>query len=345
MVGDIATAFGHHHEKEEKAMMWMGNINYTQLVPKYFLFLQKEYNMTIQNNNIKECVSYKSSITWLDIWFDKYSIIVNMGTNDGLYQVSLWDVMQFVVNDGNLANYMASDEEKLKKGLQRLSDYVKLYCPKALSGDVKFYLEIQQSKEKRVQDCALKNHMSYIESLVKIAWEKKNYKEIIDLYTPIIEYLSPMQNKRLSICKKRMNQEQNDKKARLMTDQDVHDFFEKLTRDTEFQTAQIICDNKKFGNILVLLKSSLNIDIRFIKDRGDFWCEIGQDRDWFFVEDVFLATGISDRFEQSDFFTMATSIMEIIESNKIMISSAFNITNIKGTYEKIKKIAKERFLK
>jgi hypothetical protein len=200
MGGDIAMDFG-HYLKKERIMMWMDDKIFTQLTEEYFLFLQKEYRMNVQDKKVAGCVSFKSNITWIEILFDKYSLFIEMGTNDGLYQVSLWDVMQFATGEGNSASYMASDEEKLKKGLQRLSDYVKLYCHKALSGDIEFYKELQRCKEKREQEYAFKNKISNIEELAKAAWEKQNYKKIIDLYNPILEHLSPLQKKRLNICK------------------------------------------------------------------------------------------------------------------------------------------------
>ena len=87
---------------------------------------------------------------------------------------------------------------------QRTS-YVKLYCHKPLSGDIIFYKELENNRIKCEQGCALKNRISEIEELVKNSWEKKDYKKIVDLYYPILEHLSPMQKKRLNICKKRVN--------------------------------------------------------------------------------------------------------------------------------------------
>lgn len=184
--------------------MWIDAEIFTRLTEEHFIFLQKEYNMRVQKKTVAECVRFKSNITWVEIWFDKYSLIIEMGTNDGLYQESLWDVMQFVTGEGKFASYMASDEEKLRKGLQRLSGYVKLYCQKALSGDIEFYKELQKRREKFEQEFALKNKIMHVEELAKTAWDKQEYEKVISLYTLNFEHLSPIQEKRLSICKKRL---------------------------------------------------------------------------------------------------------------------------------------------
>jgi len=186
--------------------MWINERVFTQLTKENFMFLEKEFNMKTQDKKTAECVCFKSKITWIEIWFDKYQLSVEMGTNDGLYKASLWDIVRLTSGEGNAASYMAADEEKLKKGLQHLSDYVRQYCKKALSGDIEFYEELQRIKEERDRTYADKNRINIIEEQVKTAWEKRNYKEIISLYIPVLEHLSPMQKKMLEICKKREQQ-------------------------------------------------------------------------------------------------------------------------------------------
>ena len=182
--------------------MWINERRFAQLAEENFLFLQNEFSMNIQEKRTDECVCFKSNVSWIEIWFDKYSLSVEMGTNDGLYQASLWDIMQLTSGEGRSASYMAADEEKLIKGLRLLSSYVKQYCNKALAGDIEFYKELQKIKEERNQEYAYRNRINSIEEQAKIAWENRNYKEIISLYRPIFEHLSPLQKKRLEICTK-----------------------------------------------------------------------------------------------------------------------------------------------
>jgi len=184
--------------------MWINERIFAQLAEENFLFLQNEFGMKTQEKRTAECVCFKSSVTWVEIWFDKYSLSVEMGTNDGLYQASLWDILQLTSEEGRSASYMATDEEKLTKGLKLLSGYVKQYCNKALSGDIEFYKELQRIKEERNQEYAYKNRIISIEEQAKTAWDNQNYKEIIRLYRPILEHLSPLQKKRLEICMKKL---------------------------------------------------------------------------------------------------------------------------------------------
>jgi hypothetical protein len=186
-------------------MIRINDETFTQQVRKSFLFLQAKYGMHIEENEIAGCVRFKSKIAWIEIRYDRYSLFIEIGTNDGLYQTSLWDIMQYATGEGKAASYMASDEEKLRKGLQRLSDYVNMYGHEALSGNVEFYKQIQKNRETLEKTYAAGNRIDNIEELAKAAWEKQDYIEIINLYESISEHLSPLQRKRLSISKKRLS--------------------------------------------------------------------------------------------------------------------------------------------
>jgi len=184
-------------------MLWIDDKIFTKLTKEYFIFLEEKYDMSIQSIENAECIRYISNVTWLEVWYDKYSLFIEMGTNDGFNKTTLWDILQFVDRKGLVSSYMASDETTLRKGMQLLSDYVKLYCNKALIGDTEFYKEVKESKENHEKKDALKNKLNYIEELAKAAWVKQDYNEVINIYEPILEHLSPMQNKRLNICYRR----------------------------------------------------------------------------------------------------------------------------------------------
>mgnify|MGYP003398243716 CR=1 FL=1 len=187
-------------------MAWMNEDTFNQLAQKNFAFLVKKYDMHVTDKKTAECVKFKSKIAWVEIWYDKYSLSVVMGRNDGHYHVSLWDIMQFLYGEGNSAIYMASDEGQLERGLIKLSAYAEKYCNRAFTGDIEFYKEIYERKEMRKQEATYWNKANAIEEQAKDAWEKQDYMKIISLYEPMAEHLSPLQKKRLSICMKKISQ-------------------------------------------------------------------------------------------------------------------------------------------
>ena len=115
-----------------------------------------------------------------------------------------------------------------------------------------------------------------------------------------------------------------------------------LTNDGTFYINQIDYDEKNFGNIYVVLSSNNQVDIRFIKDRGVFWCEVGQAGEWYFIEDVFTFVGVSVANKSNDLTDFIAEMATLIKSNISKIFQAFNAKNSKDTQIKIKSLATKR---
>ena len=115
-----------------------------------------------------------------------------------------------------------------------------------------------------------------------------------------------------------------------------------LTSDGTFQIDQINYYEKSFGNAIAVLKSNSRVDARFIKDRGDFWCEIGQAGDWYFIEDVFSFVGVTGIAKSGDFVDFITETSTIIKKNLTPIFKAFDAKHSKDTKSKIKEMATKR---
>lgn len=128
----------------------------------------------------------------------------------------------------------------------------------------------------------------------------------------------------------------------MLVEDAVRKALNELTYDGIFQIEQIIYDEKCFGNVLAVLKSSMQVDIRFIRDRGSFWCEIGQAGKWYFIEDVFSILGINDFIQNKEFFDMIADTSKIIKANSKKIFFAFDARNSQNTQTKIKTFAKNR---
>ena len=183
--------------------MWMNSEVFHQLTQRHFMFL-KEWGMRVKGRTKEECVRFESYNTWLEVWFDKYDLFVRMGLKTDSYVISLWDVVETKSGKGNDVFYMASDEEKLIQGLQKIAYYVKHYCGEALVGDVEFYKSILRSREIREQKNAVMHENRNVEKRAKAAWDNGNYREVVMLYLSINEKLTPIQEKRLKLSQKRI---------------------------------------------------------------------------------------------------------------------------------------------
>lgn len=115
-----------------------------------------------------------------------------------------------------------------------------------------------------------------------------------------------------------------------------------LVEDGAFQIDQIEYDKRNFGNVCVVLSSNEQVRIRLIKDRGTFWCELGQVGEWYYIEDVFTLIGDAFVNESDDFIDFIEETAALIKMNMPQISQLFNAKNLKDTQIKIKELATKR---
>ncbi len=115
-----------------------------------------------------------------------------------------------------------------------------------------------------------------------------------------------------------------------------------LTNDGTFYVDRINYDEKGFGNIYVVLKSTNQVDIRFIKDRGVFWCEVGQAGEWYFIEDVFTLIGVPIVNKSNDLIDFIAEMATLIKRNIPQIFQVFDVKNLEDTQIKIKALATKR---
>ena len=118
-----------------------------------------------------------------------------------------------------------------------------------------------------------------------------------------------------------------------------------LTDGGVFHVDSVIYDKENFGNVVVVLRSNKRVDIRLVKDRGSFWCEIGQNGQWYFVEDIFTLMEIEDIRKSSEFGEYIEETASLLRINTDQIIQAFNADNLKDTRSRVKAIANQRVMK
>ena len=127
-------------------------------------------------------------------------------------------------------------------------------------------------------------------------------------------------------------------------DNEVKNALAELTNDGTFKIKQLVYDDKNFGNVIVEISSYNNLNIRFVKDRGDISCELGKFDEWFWIDDVFSVLGVQTKQIEKDIIDFISNISVQIKQNLPGIFKAFDEYNIKNTKSKIKDIAIKRVM-
>jgi hypothetical protein len=117
-----------------------------------------------------------------------------------------------------------------------------------------------------------------------------------------------------------------------------------LTNNHRFCLIEAKIDARHFGNIVVKLTSNSeeHIVIRFVKDRGTFGCDIGQEGAMHFIEDVCSFLGLEYFPAIGDFEHSVRIVSEFINVNLEKILIAFSNRNAQNTHEAINYVASRR---
>lgn len=127
-------------------------------------------------------------------------------------------------------------------------------------------------------------------------------------------------------------------------DNAIRNALNELINEGTFCVEQIDYNIINFGNIVVVLRSDYQVNIRFISDRGTFWCELGKMNEWYFIEDVFAVIEESLEIQSTDFIDFITEISVLIKKNLPQIFLMFNSDNVLETRIKINEIARKRVM-
>lgn len=128
-----------------------------------------------------------------------------------------------------------------------------------------------------------------------------------------------------------------------MSNDDIYSkALDDLLRYSDFSISGIDYSEKNFGNTYIVLSSVYQVDLRFIRERGVFWCEIGKAGEWFFLEDILTLLGITELESSSEFMEFAEKVSKLVKRNLSQITNLFTESNFLTTKINIKKIATER---
>lgn len=118
-----------------------------------------------------------------------------------------------------------------------------------------------------------------------------------------------------------------------------------LVRYHEFEIQEIRYSEEYFGNFVVNLVKRDFFKVRFLRDRGQMWCELGLDSDWMQLEDVLEVVGVRFEYDHNDdYYRNIKLVSGAIHCNFALLDKALGEDTIKRV-ELIKQKRVEELLK
>lgn len=97
------------------------------------------------------------------------------------------------------------NQEKADVFLERLSKILKDTAPVLLSGDDELMGLIEEKHSKENSEWFKNWQLTNIRNHANELWMKKEYREFIQVFSPVLEQLSPLEMKKLAYAKKRVS--------------------------------------------------------------------------------------------------------------------------------------------
>jgi hypothetical protein len=176
---------------------------------QHFCFLEKKYKIT------HEQIS-PSTIRWskknycLEISYDyHYSYEINLffyDTNSDTPPFELYDLIKLAgIEYTHMSAFQASSEERITQLVEKISNKLNhvMQNLSVFSSDT-----IDKLIEQRKQDCkknTTRGKLFRIRKDAEIAWKKREYTVLVELYGPFLDALSPSELKKYEYAIKKLN--------------------------------------------------------------------------------------------------------------------------------------------
>ena len=185
------------------------SLGFQDAVREYFAFIENQYGFKCSSSDLY-CVKYTSDKAYLHVYHERISfeLYFVIGMLPESYNNPLKaDTRDFIAMDNGVDRallYQASKKEGVRAAVEKLAELTGTHAVDAFSGSPQFFEVIANSRTQR-QEIAMRIYqLKTADQQARIAWDNKDYKAVVELYTPYEPHLRPAQSKRLNIARKEL---------------------------------------------------------------------------------------------------------------------------------------------
>lgn len=186
----------------------MNNIkksNFNDKVTRIFSFLEEKYNYKLVQEDIT-FVRYESSQVFINFYHGRssYEIGVEMGlmTDQGKMARLTTLVEAVVPNYFKSVTFQSADPLIVERCLEKIAKIIKKSFKLLLLGDEKEWDKVWIQQQLNVEQFVEKYNIDPVKENADKAWHRKEYKEVVKLYSSVEHYLTNTERKRLEYAKK-----------------------------------------------------------------------------------------------------------------------------------------------
>lgn len=188
-------------------------LGFPEAVVDAFDFLVQDYGFRCIKSDMT-FVRFESSAVFVNVYHGRasYEIGVEIGLiNDPLAQIesplTLRDIVEFngaenQIGYTRVVTFSAYNPELVRKFVNKLADFVKVYAEPELKGDRVVFDQLRAFRSRQAADEERERRLSRIRREADKAWRDKDYSSVISLFEKMETYLTPAEAKKLEYAKK-----------------------------------------------------------------------------------------------------------------------------------------------
>ena len=117
---------------------------------------------------------------------------------------TIWEIARFEGAPGidDRTFLQASTAERVEQLVPQLAQLVRTCASRALRGDLAYYTSLGQARTNWFENYMTDSRLERARADVARAWQTKNYAEVVRLFEPLTEELTPAESKKLEYARK-----------------------------------------------------------------------------------------------------------------------------------------------
>lgn len=182
-------------------------LGFEDAVREHFTFLEELYGYQCICSDLY-CVKYSSDKAYMNIYHERisYELYFEIGMIPENYnsplKINLNDIVTMCSTLREKGTLQASNKNGVYTLVKDLASITLTYAQDAINGSVDYFKSVLVCRQQMQENALLLQEMKLAEEKAKEAWNMKDYKTVVEIYSLLEIQLDSIQLKRLDYAKK-----------------------------------------------------------------------------------------------------------------------------------------------